>query len=114
MGSASTTSTTPTSCGTVWSATSSRRTRTTRERDRVKFWERIEALTARSPHRLSPWYHGSRVALALILALATYAFFPSSPAVDFPLYEVGSVSPTRVVAPFAFNIPKDARELQRE
>ena len=80
----------------------------------MKIWERIQQLTAPSEHGLSPWYHGARIALAVILALVTYALFPSSPAVDFPVYEEGSVSPTRVVAPFAFDIPKDARELQRE
>ena len=80
----------------------------------MKIWDRIQRLTAPAEHGLSPWYHGSRVALAAILALATYALFPSSPAVDFPVYEVGSVSPTRVVAPFAFDVPKDERELQRE
>src|SRR5688572_13086822 len=80
----------------------------------MKIWERIQQLTAPSEHGLSPWYHGTRIALAVVIAVVTYLLFPSSPAVDFPVYEVGSVAPTRVVAPFAYDIPKDARELQRE
>ena len=39
--------------------------------------------------------HGLRIALALALAVFTYLLFPASPAVDFPVYEVGSVASAR-------------------
>jgi cyclic-di-AMP phosphodiesterase PgpH len=59
-------------------------------------------------------YHGSRAALALVLAILTYLLFPASPAVDFPLYEIGSVAADNVIAPFAFRVRKSDAELARE
>jgi sulfite reductase (NADPH) flavoprotein alpha-component len=59
-------------------------------------------------------YHLPRAVLALALALITYALFPASPAVDFPLLEVGSVAPDNVIAPFAFDVRKTDAELARE
>jgi cyclic-di-AMP phosphodiesterase PgpH len=59
-------------------------------------------------------FHGSRIGLALLLAVFTYVLFPASPAVDFPIYEVGSVASDNVIAPFAFRVLKTPDELQRE
>ncbi|WP_284351769.1 HD family phosphohydrolase [Roseisolibacter agri] len=58
--------------------------------------------------------HGGRVLLALALAFVTYLLFPTAPAADAPLYEVGSVAPDNVIAPFAFRVPKTDAELQAE
>ena len=59
-------------------------------------------------------YHGPRVAIAVGLAIFTYVLFPASPAVDFPIYEVGSVASDNVIAPFAFRVVKTDAELERE
>jgi hypothetical protein len=59
-------------------------------------------------------YHGGRVAVALAVAIATYLLFPAAPAVDFPVLEVGAVSPSNVIAPFQFRVPKSETELARE
>ena len=80
----------------------------------MNVWDRLEQLTAPSETGISTRFHGARIALAVILALVTHALFPSSPAVDFPLYEVGSVAPEQLNAPFAFTIPKDEKDLERE
>ncbi len=80
----------------------------------MNFWDRLEQLTAPSETGFSARFHGARVALAVVLALVTHALFPSSPAVDFPLYQVGSVAPEQLNSPFAFTIPKDVKELERE
>ena len=80
----------------------------------MSVWDRLEQLTAPSESGFSARFHGARIALAVVLALVTHALFPASPAVDFPLYEVGSVAPEQLNAPFAFAIPKDPKELQRE
>jgi putative nucleotidyltransferase with HDIG domain len=60
------------------------------------------------------WEHGKRVALSLALAVFTYLLFPASPAVDFPVYEVGSVASDNVIAPFAFSVSKTDAELKKE
>ena len=52
--------------------------------------------------------------MALALAVFTYLLFPASPAVDFPVYEVGSVASDNVIAPFAFSVPKSDAELSKE
>lgn len=75
--------------------------------------ERAAAAT-RTPRRERLRFHGARGALALGLAIFTYLLFPASPAVDFPIYEVGSVATDNVIAPFAFNVPKTEAELTRE
>src|SRR5437868_12984385 len=59
-------------------------------------------------------FHGVRIAMALGLAVFTYLLFPASPAIDFPVYEVGSVASDNVIAPFAFRVLKTAKELQDE
>jgi putative nucleotidyltransferase with HDIG domain len=48
------------------------------------------------------------------LAVLTYVLFPASPAVDFPIYEIGSVASDNVIAPFAFRVLKSNAELQSE
>ncbi|MGE5101457.1 MAG: hypothetical protein ACM3SX_15835, partial [Deltaproteobacteria bacterium] len=59
-------------------------------------------------------FHGPRVALGVGLAVLTYMLFPASPAVDFPIYEIGSVASDNVIAPFAFRVLKSNAELQSE
>ena len=80
----------------------------------MNVWDRLEELTAPSETGFPTRFHGARIALAVVLAFLTHALFPASPAVDFPLYEVGSVAPEPLNAPFAFSIPKDEKELERE
>src|SRR4249919_2249217 len=59
-------------------------------------------------------HHGARAGLGVALAVFTYVLFPASPAVDFPIYEVGSVASDNVIAPFAFRVPKTPEELAKE
>jgi hypothetical protein len=59
-------------------------------------------------------FHGPRLALGVGLAVLTYVLFPASPAVDFPIYEIGSVASDNVIAPFAFRVLKSNAELQGE
>lgn len=59
-------------------------------------------------------FHGTRFALAASLAALTLLLFPSAPASDVPLYEVGSVATDNVIAPFAFSVKKEPEQLQRE
>ncbi|HEY6828010.1 MAG TPA: HDIG domain-containing metalloprotein [Gemmatimonadaceae bacterium] len=59
-------------------------------------------------------FHGARIGLAAALAVLTFVLFPSSPAVDFPIYEVGSVASDNVIAPFAFRVLKTPTELAAE
>ncbi|HET7456222.1 MAG TPA: HDIG domain-containing protein [Gemmatimonadaceae bacterium] len=83
----------------------------------MNLWQQLERAAAKgdgSGGAAGLRYHGVRVALALALALTTYALFPASPAVDFPLLEVGSVAPDNVIAPFAFDVPKAPTEIARE
>ena len=54
--------------------------------------------------------HGARLLLALALAVATYLLFPAAPASEVPVYEVGSVAPENVIAPYAFRVPKGETE----
>lgn len=59
-------------------------------------------------------FHLQRIAVAVVLAILTYALFRTSPAVDFPIYEVGSVATDNVIAPFAFSVMKTPSELASE
>jgi cyclic-di-AMP phosphodiesterase PgpH len=59
-------------------------------------------------------FHAVRVALGVSLAILTYLLFPASPAVDFPVYEVGSVASDNVIAPFAFRVLKTDADLREE
>ena len=58
--------------------------------------------------------HAPRVALLLVVALVTYLLFPTSAAVDSPIFEVGSVATQNVIAPFAFDVRKTDAELSTE
>ncbi|HLB09371.1 MAG TPA: hypothetical protein VK617_07535, partial [Gemmatimonadaceae bacterium] len=42
--------------------------------------------------------HAPRVALLLVVALLTYLLFPTSAAVDSPIFEIGSVATQNVIA----------------
>ncbi|MFL5615726.1 MAG: HD family phosphohydrolase [Gemmatimonadaceae bacterium] len=66
------------------------------------------------PRRARLAAHVPQMAMALGLAVFTYLLFPASPAVDFPVYEVGSVASDNVIAPFAFSVPKTEAELSKE
>jgi putative nucleotidyltransferase with HDIG domain len=59
-------------------------------------------------------FHAVRIALGVAVAVLTYLLFPASPAVDFPVYEVGSVATDNVIAPFAFRVLKSDAELKSE
>lgn len=83
----------------------------------MNLWQQLERVAAATPaegrHR-AVLFHGARVALALGLAIVTYLLFPSSPAVQVPLYEIGAVAADNVIAPFAFEVDKAPDELARE
>jgi putative nucleotidyltransferase with HDIG domain len=76
--------------------------------------ERMSAVPAAGDRGAMVRFHGVRVAVALALAVLTYVLFPSAPAVDVPLYEVGAVATENVIAPFAFTVRKPADQLERE
>ncbi|HEX6964503.1 MAG TPA: HDIG domain-containing protein, partial [Gemmatimonadaceae bacterium] len=76
--------------------------------------ERIAEPLAPPTGRSRLVFHGVRIALIVGLAMLTYALFPSSPAVDSPIFEVGSVATQNVIAPFAFNVPKPDAALAKE
>ena len=59
-------------------------------------------------------YHGLRIALLVSLAVVTYLLFPNAPAIDSPIFEVGSVATENVIAPFAFVVPKSPSALVQE
>jgi putative nucleotidyltransferase with HDIG domain len=59
-------------------------------------------------------HHGARVALLLLLASATYLFFPLSPVPDFPMLEKGMLVEQDVIAEVPFKIGKTSEELSRE
>lgn len=59
-------------------------------------------------------YQAVRIALLVALAIVTYALFPSAPAVESPLFEVGAVASENVIAPFAFRVRKSPAELAKE
>lgn len=59
-------------------------------------------------------FHLARIGLAIALALLTYALFRTAPAVDLPIYEVGSVASDNVISPFAFKVLKSPSELEKE
>lgn len=64
--------------------------------------------------RRPPTFHLVRVGVAVALAVLVYALFRVSPAVDLPIYEVGSVASDNVISPFAFRVLKTPAELQSE
>ena len=79
--------------------------------------QRIGRLTAgEEPRDVREWvaYHGLRIAVVIALAMATYLLCPASPAVETPVFEVGSVATDDVIAPFAFAVRKTSAELTKE
>ncbi len=58
--------------------------------------------------------HALRAGVAVLLAVILYLLFPSAPVAVAPLYDVGTVAPEAVVAPFAFDVPKSAAALAGE
>lgn len=78
--------------------------------------EQLERATDAEPpsKRTALAFHGTRAALGVALAVLTYLLFPVSPAVDFPIYEIGSVATDNVIAPFAFTVLKSETELATE
>ncbi|NUQ21844.1 MAG: HDIG domain-containing protein, partial [Gemmatimonadaceae bacterium] len=83
----------------------------------MQLWRQLEGVagSARGDEQVSPLRrHGTRIALAGALAIVTYFLFPSAPASEVPLYEVGSVASENVIAPFAFAVDKDRDALRRE
>lgn len=67
------------------------------------------------PFRRRPMsFHAFRVGVAGALAVLTAVLFPTSPAVDLPVYEVGSIAADNVIAPFAFRVLKTPAELKSE
>ena len=77
-------------------------------------WDLIAGTTAPDARGAAIVYHGARIGLAVAVAVATYALFPAAPAVDIPMYEVGSVATDNVSAPFEDTGPKPATQLARE
>ena len=59
-------------------------------------------------------HHGLRALLLFAIAVGTFLLFPASPAVEYPVLEVGAVAPENVIAPFEFRVPKSPDELARE
>ncbi len=80
--------------------------------------QRLTRLAGRDNTAPKRWdrvaHHGIRVAILLALAIATYALFPASPAVESRIFEVGAVATENVIAPFAFTVRKSPAELARE
>jgi len=80
----------------------------------VNLWQQLERNAASAERGLTARDHAARVLVAVGIAAATYLLFPASPAVDFPVLEVGSVAPDNVIAPFAYTVPKPEAELASE
>jgi putative nucleotidyltransferase with HDIG domain len=73
-----------------------------------------QSIDAAPAERRGPSFHAARIGLAVALALLTYALFRTAPAVDLPIYEVGSVASDNVISPFAFHVLKTPDELEKE
>jgi putative nucleotidyltransferase with HDIG domain len=80
----------------------------------VTLRQQVQRLVAPDATRW-PWlrHHGARLAIAVGLAIVTYLLFPSAPATDFPIYEVGSVASDNVIAPFAFRVMQSPADLAK-
>jgi putative nucleotidyltransferase with HDIG domain len=59
-------------------------------------------------------FHLARLGVAAALAILTYLLFQTAPAIDLPIYEVGSVASDNVISPFAFRVLKTPSELRDE
>lgn len=72
------------------------------------------ASASRAARQSRALFHGARVAIGVALATLTYVLFPATPAERVPVYDVGAVAASNVIAPFAFAVPKDPAALARE
>ena len=99
------------SSGTDWSGTSSGRT--TRTEPGTGVLRRASGVPPRPPQSRAH-FHGARVAVGIALAVLTYLLFPATPAERVPVYDVGAVAASNVIAPFAFAVPKPPADLARE
>ncbi|MDH3456243.1 MAG: hypothetical protein OER90_05325, partial [Gemmatimonadota bacterium] len=59
-------------------------------------------------------HHAARWGLLLALALLTFWLFPIASGPETPMLNTGDVSPTEVIAPFAFPVRKAQSEMDRE
>ncbi len=59
-------------------------------------------------------FHAARWGLLLGLAILTYVLFPVAAGFEGQVPDVGDVSQQEVIAPFAFEVPKSAAEVERE
>jgi len=80
----------------------------------VGTWGQTESASDEGSRSRAVRDHGVRLAVALGLAVAAFLLFPLAPAVELPLYEVGSVAPENVIAPFAFRVPKTPADVDAE
>ncbi|HEX6058529.1 MAG TPA: hypothetical protein VFZ11_05875, partial [Gemmatimonadaceae bacterium] len=83
----------------------------------MTLWQQLERLSptpTAGDRGAMARFHGLRVLVALALAVLTYVLFPSAPAVEVPLYEVGAVATENVIAPFAYTVKKPTDQLERE
>lgn len=100
------------SSGTDWSGTSSGRTTRTDGPAGPRAPRPAPAPASPRPNR--GWFHATRAAIGVGLATLTYVLFPATPAERVPVYDVGAVAASNVIAPFAFSVPKAPGELARE
>jgi putative nucleotidyltransferase with HDIG domain len=77
-------------------------------------WLRITSPEIPESRRERVPYQAARIALVVALAVTTYILFPSAPAVETPLFEVGAVASENVIAPFAFRVRKSPADLAKE
>ncbi len=64
---------------------------------------------------LGTWlYHGARVVVLLALALLVVVLFPATSVPDFPVYELGQVPESDIIAQVSFDLPKSVDELRQE
>ncbi|MFH1766401.1 MAG: HDIG domain-containing metalloprotein, partial [Gemmatimonadota bacterium] len=60
------------------------------------------------------FYHGTRIGLLVLLAVAITLLFPSDPGQSVARYQVGDVAREDLAAEIGFAIPKDSVELERQ
>ncbi len=72
----------------------------------------LELTPSRLPGAVA--FHAARWGLLLGLAILTYLLFPGAAGFGGQVPDVGDVSQQEVIAPFAFEVPKSAAEVERE
>lgn len=58
--------------------------------------------------------HGPGIVLAVVLAIITVILLPPGEGLRTPVYEIGSVADETVIAPFGFQVPRPAEDVERE